>query len=176
MYTQTLHDTFTFSRKLCFFSFECIWNIQRHKILKISIKSSHINFLMIFVQFVLFKNINVHINTGAIYCYVLKTCNSTLLHFIWLDRKHCRWTLATATLYINIYLHREYRKTSFICCLIVTTKNLILPVVFLFSVHGDQQRNNIYLQCCKKTSYSLKRQIQYWLQFCNISFLKTKNC
>ena len=27
--------------------------------------------------------------------------------------------------YINIYLHRECPKTSFICCFIVTTKNLI---------------------------------------------------
>ena len=33
--------------------------------------------------------------------------------------------------HINIYLHREYHKTSVIC-----------------SVHGDQQRNNIYLQRC----------------------------
>ena len=32
-----------------FVSFEWIWRIQRHKIFKISIKSSHINFSMIFV-------------------------------------------------------------------------------------------------------------------------------
>ena len=57
-----------------------------------------------------------------------------MLCLIWLDRKYFRWTCATATLYINIYLHREYRKTSFICCLIVTTENLIWPVVFLFFV------------------------------------------
>ena len=37
-----------------------------------------------------------------------------------------------AILYINIYLHRKYHKTSFICCLIVTAKNLISPVVFIF--------------------------------------------
>ena len=34
--------------------------------------------------------------------------------------------------YINIYLHRECRKTSFIRCFIVTTKTLIWPVVFRF--------------------------------------------
>ena len=67
---------------------------------------------------------------------------------VWLDRKYCKWTYATGTLYINIYLHRECCKISFICYLIVTAKNLIWPVVFYFSVHGDQQRNNIYLQCC----------------------------
>ena len=59
-----------------------------------------------------------------------------MLCVIWLDRKHCRWTCATTTLHIDIYLHREYRKTSFICCLIVTAENLIWPVVsfFLFMV------------------------------------------
>ena len=30
---------------------------------------------------------------------------------------------------INIYLHRECFKTSFICCFIMTTENLIWPVV-----------------------------------------------
>ena len=35
--------------------------------------------------------------------------------------------------YINIYLHRECCKTSFISCFIVTAKNLIWLVVFLFS-------------------------------------------
>ena len=62
-----------------------------------------------------------------------------MLCVIWLDRKHCRWTCATTTLHIDIYLHGEYRKTSFICCLIVTTENLIWPVVFfifLFMVTG----------------------------------------
>ena len=34
--------------------------------------------------------------------------------------------------YINICLHRECCKTSFICCFIVTNKNLIWSVVFLF--------------------------------------------
>ena len=37
-----------------------------------------------------------------------------MLCVIWLDRKYCRWTCATATLYINTYLHRECPKTSFI--------------------------------------------------------------
>ena len=37
-------------------------------------------------------------------------------------------------------------KTSFIRYFIVTAENLIWPVVFDFSVHGDRQRNNIYLQ------------------------------
>ena len=46
---------------------------------------------------------------------------------------------------INIYLHWECCKASFICCF-VTTENLIWPVVFYFSVHSDQQRNNLYLQ------------------------------
>ena len=36
-------------------------------------------------------------------------------------------------------------KTSFIRYFIVTAENLIWPVVFDFSVHGDRQRN-IYLQ------------------------------
>ena len=34
--------------------------------------------------------------------------------------------------YINIYLQRECRKTTFIHCFIVTAKNLIWLVVFLF--------------------------------------------
>ena len=37
-------------------------------------------------------------------------------------------------------------KTSFIRHFIVTTKNLIWPMVFYFSIHGDRKRNNIYLQ------------------------------
>ena len=37
-------------------------------------------------------------------------------------------------------------KFSFICHFIVTAKNLIWPVVFYFSVHGDWKWNNIYLQ------------------------------
>ena len=52
--------------------------------------------------------------------------------------------------YINIYLQRECRKTTFIHCFIVTAKNLIWLVVFYFSVHCDRQRNNIYLQHCVK--------------------------
>ena len=35
-----------------------------------------------------------------------------------------------STLHINIYLHREYHKTSFICCLIVTAENLIWLLFF----------------------------------------------
>ena len=42
--------------------------------------------------------------------------------------------------YIHIYLHREYRKTSFIRC--------FDRWFFHFSVHGDRQRNNTYLQHC----------------------------
>ena len=59
-----------------------------------------------------------------------------MLCVIWLDRKHCRWTCATTTLHIDIYLHREYCKTSLICCLIATAENLIWPMVsfFLFTV------------------------------------------
>ena len=41
---------------------------------------------------------------------------------------------------------------SFVCCFIVTSENLIWPVFFYFSVHGDPQRNKIYLQRCKNTS------------------------
>ena len=34
--------------------------------------------------------------------------------------------------FINIYLHREFRKASFICCSIVTVKNVIWLMIFLF--------------------------------------------
>ena len=47
---------------------------------------------------------------------------------------------------LNSFLHRECWKTSFIHCFIVTAENLIW--FFYFSVYGDQQRNNIYLQHC----------------------------
>ena len=40
------------------------------KISKISIKSSHINFSIIFVQFILFKKINVNINIGVIVMFL----------------------------------------------------------------------------------------------------------
>ena len=59
--------------------------------------------------------------------------------------------------YINIYFHRECRKTSF-NCFIVTAENLIWPVVFHFSVHGDWQRN-IYLEQC------FMRQNQYQFKY-----------
>ena len=49
--------------------------------------------------------------------------------------------------YINIHLHRECPETSFICCFIVTAKNLIWPVVFSFFCSWWLERN-IYLQCC----------------------------
>ena len=82
---------------------------------------------------------------------------------IWLDRKYCRWTCAMATLYINIYLHRECGKTSFIHCLIETAENLIWPVVFLFfcswwlteeqylfaalNLHNFLSHSGIYFRC-----------------------------
>ena len=50
--------------------------------------------------------------------------------------------------YGNNCLHGEYHKTSLICCFIVTTQNLIWPVVFYFYIHGDWQRIQIYLQEC----------------------------
>ena len=61
--------------------------------------------------------------------------------------KYCRSTCARATLYINIYLHREYHKASFTCCLIGIPKIYFDQCFFYFSVHGDQQ-SNIYSQCC----------------------------
>ena len=54
-------------------------------------------------------------------------------------------------------------KTSFIRCFIVTPENLIWPVVFYFSVHGDQQRNKIYVQRCiykKKNSQKNTSELQ----------------
>ena len=52
----------------------------------------------------------------------------------------CMWSTIDETMqqqhfsqYINIYLHRECCKTSFIYCFIVTAENLIWLVVLLFS-------------------------------------------
>ena len=64
---------------------------------------------------------------------------------IWLDRKHCRWTCAMTTLYIDICLHRQYRKTSFICCLIVTAKNLIWPMIFFIFLFMVTSRGIIFI-------------------------------
>ena len=64
-----------------------------------------------------------------------------MLCVIWLDWKYCGWTCATATLYINIYLHRECCKTTFTHCFIVTSKKLIWLVfffIFLFMVTSRQ--------------------------------------
>ena len=57
-----------------------------------------------------------------------------MLCVVWLDTKYCRWNCNsnTWTNTLNSVLHREYHKTSFIHCFIVTAKNLIWPVVFLF--------------------------------------------
>ena len=58
---------------------------------------------------------------------------------IWLHRKHCRWTCATTTFYINIYLHREYRKTSFFLLSYCDRRKFNLTVgffIFLFMVTG----------------------------------------
>ena len=48
---------------------------------------------------------------------------------------------------INIYLHRECCKTSFIVVLLWLPKIYFDWWLFYFSVHGDWQRNNIYLHC-----------------------------
>ena len=47
---------------------------------------------------------------------------------------HCRWNWNgnAGTNTLNSVLHRKCRKTSFICCFIVTGKNFIWPVVFIF--------------------------------------------
>ena len=63
--------------------------------------------------------------------------------------------------YINIYLHRECHKINFIRYFIVTAENLIESVIFYFSVHGDRQENNIYLQRCSQD-----------VKPCSSSFLK----
>ena len=93
---------------------------------------------MIFVKLILFKKINANINTGVIVMFlkyvIIHCCDEPM------QRQHFTLTF--------IYIENAV-KTSFICCLIVTAGNLISPVVFYFSVHGDQQRNNIYMQRCK---------------------------
>ena len=58
-----------------FVSLQCFhlsfkYDIYKDTIFKISIKSSHINFSIIFVQFILFKKINVNINTGVIVIFL----------------------------------------------------------------------------------------------------------
>ena len=47
---------------------------------------------------------------------------------------HCRWDCNgnAGTNTLNSAVHRECRKTSFICCFIVIAKNLFWPMVFIF--------------------------------------------
>ena len=70
----------------------------------------------------------------AVLWLLVKRCNNILLCVVWLDRKYCRWNCNGNTSTNTLYsvLHREPHKISFICCFMVTAKNLIWPVVFLF--------------------------------------------
>lgn len=90
--------------------------------------------------FILFRDRN----TACYRCF----CTNILLCVIRLDRKSSRWICATATLYINIYLHRGCRKTSFIGCFIVTAENSIWPVVFVFFCSWWTPEDNIYFHRC----------------------------
>ena len=88
---------------------------------------------------------------------LFRRCNNTLLCVTWLDMKYCRWNCATTHNALNSFLLRECCKTSFICCFIVTAKNLIWPSFkkkFFFPVHGEQLGNDIYLQhwCAYKSA------------------------
>ena len=82
---------------------------------------------------------------------LLKDCNNILLSVIWLDRKSCRWNCNgnTWSITLNSFFHRECGENSFMCFFIITTENLIWQF-FYVSVHGDWQRNNIYLKQIKK--------------------------
>ena len=51
-------------------------------------------------------------------------------------------------LFCEGYLHREYCKTSFICSLIATTKNLIWLVVFLFFCSWWLAEEYLFAECC----------------------------
>ena len=70
-----------------------------------------------------------------------------MLCLIWLDKKYCRWTSATAMLYINIYLLRECLRLVLFVVLFWLPKIYLDQWFFDFSVHGDWQKNNICLQC-----------------------------
>ena len=86
--------------------------------------------------------------------------------YIFLTRQEMLWMklLQHLNQYIKIYLHRECHKTSFICCFVVTIENLLWLVVFYFSVHDDQQRNNIYLQRCRLCWSSKKSHQVGWIE------------
>ena len=67
-------------------------------------------------------------------------------YVFWLDKKYCRsnrYNIWTNTL---TFTQIMCRKTSFICCFVVTTETLIWPMFFF--CFGDRQRNNLYLQRC----------------------------
>ena len=67
--------------------------------------------------------------------------------------------------YINIYLIENIVKTSFIRYFIATTKNLIFTGdFFYFSVHGDRQKNKIYLQCWLESKYFRLARLHQFVQ------------
>ena len=90
---------------------------------------------------------------------ISRKSNNILLCVIWQDTKYYRWNCATATLnqYINIYLHRECCKTSFILLLYFDHWKFNLTGVFLFFCSWWPAEE--YLQRCYWESNEKHREI-----------------
>ena len=110
-----------------------------------------------------------------------------MLCVLWLDRKHCRWTCATTILHIDIYLHREYCKTSFMYLLSYCDHrkfNLTSGFIFLFMEIGrgiificsadflvDSMTSNLALISDRHNKKSVpKERIPLWIPHVTVVF------